>query len=369
MPQATGFSSPAAGFSIPNAASPSFESLPSFIPEPPKGLSSDEAEPGVLSIPGLSPGPISQNPQGDEAGPGAKRLAPGRIGQGSEVASQFARETSQSSPEASQASGEASQMPDGAFQSAHGAAESPASEAQSAHGPSRSQDGERPSPIALPGAAPLGPRRASQDASQDCSQGGSQNSFQGGSHDGSQDGTLEAAQGASQGPAQELELGAGSFGRRYRPLESGKMADSKLKASGLDEATKLSKLSQIKKSAEEYEGMLIAEMIKSMRQSPFAKTPGSETYSEIAEKPFTAALTAAGGLGLSQLIITQVAAQEGLGETLAAHPEAMGPHFRQRLSPSQMSKSGFTWRTPEAGSEAATENAAPSSAASSPEDG
>ena len=81
-------------------------------------------------------------------------------------------------------------------------------------------------------------------------------------------------------------------------------------------------------------------MIKNMRQSPFVKTAGNDTYSEIAEKPFTAALTKAGGLGLSQTIVNQVAAQEGLADVLSNHPEVMGPNWRQRLAPSQMPKPG-----------------------------
>jgi Rod binding domain-containing protein len=133
-------------------------------------------------------------------------------------------------------------------------------------------------------------------------------------------------------------LPQGSLGQRYRPLESGRMADAKSKSAHLTEQQKLEQLQRIKESAEEYEGMLINEMIKSMRQSPFVETAGSDTYSEIAEKPFTAALTAAGGLGLSQTIINQVAAQEGLDDVLAKYPEAMGPNWRQRLAPSQMSK-------------------------------
>jgi Rod binding domain-containing protein len=136
------------------------------------------------------------------------------------------------------------------------------------------------------------------------------------------------------------DLPAGSYGRRYRPLENGRMADASLGVKDLSEEQKLGKLKQIKESAEEYEGFLIAEMIKSMRQSPFVKTPGGDTYSEIAEKPFTAALTAAGGLGLSQTIVNQVASQEGLADVLAARPEVMGPNWRQRLAPSQMTKPG-----------------------------
>jgi Rod binding domain-containing protein len=134
------------------------------------------------------------------------------------------------------------------------------------------------------------------------------------------------------------DLPAGAYGRRYRPLENGRMADVSQKLKGMSEEQKISKLKQIKESAEEYEGFLINEMIKNMRQSPFVKTPGSDTYSEIAEKPFTAALTKAGGLGLSQTIVNQVAAQEGLADVLTSHPEVMGPNWRQRLAPSQMPK-------------------------------
>ncbi|MDR3134968.1 MAG: hypothetical protein LBU69_02605 [Deltaproteobacteria bacterium] len=135
-------------------------------------------------------------------------------------------------------------------------------------------------------------------------------------------------------------LPEGAYGRRYRPLDNGKMADASQRLRGLSEEQKISKLKQIKESAEEYEGFLIAEMIKNMRQSPFVKTAGNDTYSEIAEKPFTAALTQAGGLGLAQTIVNQVADQEGLGDVLSSHPEVMGPNWRQRLAPSQMHKPG-----------------------------
>jgi Rod binding domain-containing protein len=145
---------------------------------------------------------------------------------------------------------------------------------------------------------------------------------------------------SSQKAQQQAQVAPLSVGRRYRPLENGRLTESSIKVKNLTEEQKLRQLKKIKDSAEEYEGLLLKEMIKSMRQSPFAKTPGSETYSEIAEKPFTAALTAAGGLGLAQTIISQVAAQEGLQETLAKNSSIMGPNWRQRLSPSQMPKSG-----------------------------
>jgi hypothetical protein len=106
----------------------------------------------------------------------------------------------------------------------------------------------------------------------------------------------------------------------------------------MGEAERLAKLEKIRESAQEYEGMLMNEMIKSMRQTPMAKTAGSETYSEIAEKPFTAALTAAGGLGLADKIVEDVARQEGLSATLEEHPEIMGPNWNPRISPSKMYK-------------------------------
>ncbi|MDR1546852.1 MAG: hypothetical protein LBU12_09145 [Deltaproteobacteria bacterium] len=150
--------------------------------------------------------------------------------------------------------------------------------------------------------------------------------------------TAEEARTAANGPAPDF--GPGAFGRRYRPLGDGRMSDASLRTAELDEAQKLAQLKKIKDSAEEYEGFLMAEMIKSMRQTSFVKTPGGDTYSEIAEKPFTAALTAAGGLGLAETIVGQVAAQEGLGDVLATRPEALGPHWRQRLAPTMMPKPG-----------------------------
>ncbi|MDR2613371.1 MAG: hypothetical protein LBG06_11360 [Deltaproteobacteria bacterium] len=107
---------------------------------------------------------------------------------------------------------------------------------------------------------------------------------------------------------------------------------------GLSEEEKAAKLRKIRESAQEYEGLLVAEMIKLMRQKPMAKTPGSDTLSEIAEKPFTAALMAAGGLGLADRIVEDVAAQEGLAGTLEAHPEIMGPGWRARIAPSRRYK-------------------------------
>jgi Rod binding domain-containing protein len=135
---------------------------------------------------------------------------------------------------------------------------------------------------------------------------------------------------------EELRQGAtGDLrGRGYVP-ESYRAAHSD---KGLSEGQRVAKLQKIRDSAQEYEGMLMTEMIKLMRQSPLTKTAGSDTYSEIAEKPFTAALAAAGGLGLADKIVEDVARQEGLLGTLEEHPEIMGPNWRARISPSRMYK-------------------------------
>ncbi|MDR2349495.1 MAG: hypothetical protein LBF41_02555, partial [Deltaproteobacteria bacterium] len=106
----------------------------------------------------------------------------------------------------------------------------------------------------------------------------------------------------------------------------------------LTEEQKVAKLKKIRDSAKEYEGLLMAEMIKSMRQKPLKKTAGSDTFTEIAEKPFTAALTAAGGLGLADKIIEDVAGQEGLSATLEEHPEIMGANWKMRIAPSKRRK-------------------------------
>jgi Rod binding domain-containing protein len=110
------------------------------------------------------------------------------------------------------------------------------------------------------------------------------------------------------------------------------------KSSSLTEEEKIGQLKKIKKAAEDYEGLLMKEMIKSVRQSPLVKTAGSDTYSEIAEKPFTAALTAAGGLGLSERVVTDVARQQGLLSALEEHPEIMGPNYRPKISPNRLRK-------------------------------
>jgi hypothetical protein len=131
--------------------------------------------------------------------------------------------------------------------------------------------------------------------------------------------------------AQNAVLAAKSryYGRKA-PKAAASLRDQ---SQSLTEEEKIGQLKKIKKAAEDYEGLLMKEMIKSVRQSPLVKTAGSETYSEIAEKPFTAALTAAGGLGLAEKIVSDVARQEGLTDTLKAHPEIMGPNYRPKISP------------------------------------
>lgn len=101
----------------------------------------------------------------------------------------------------------------------------------------------------------------------------------------------------------------------------------------------LKKLAQINKSAVEYEAFFVDHLVKEMRQSPLAKTPGGETFSDIAEQPFRDFLSQAGGLGLAGTITGQLARQEGLEQTLQNYPEVMGPKWRHSTPANMMKKS------------------------------
>ena len=90
----------------------------------------------------------------------------------------------------------------------------------------------------------------------------------------------------------------------------------------------IKKLGGMRKSAVEYESFFVDNLVKEMRQSPLAKTAGGETFSDIAEQPFRDFLSQAGGLGLADTIVGQLARQEGLEQTLSEHPEVMGPKWR-----------------------------------------
>ena len=109
--------------------------------------------------------------------------------------------------------------------------------------------------------------------------------------------------------------------------------------SGLPMEEQVEQLSKIRKSSIEYESVLLDQLVKQMRQSPLAKTPGGDTFSDIAEQPFRDFLSQAGGLGLADSITSQVARQQGLEQTLHDHPEIMGPGWRPTIPPNLMKKS------------------------------
>ena len=125
--------------------------------------------------------------------------------------------------------------------------------------------------------------------------------------------------------------------QRYRgkgPAPSARRAQN----SRLSPEEQVEKLSKIRKSAIEYEAVFVDHLVKQMRQSPLAKTPGGETFNDIAEQPFRDFLSQAGGLGLADSIVGQVARQEGLEETLAANPGIMGPNWQPKIPPNLMKK-------------------------------
>jgi len=98
-------------------------------------------------------------------------------------------------------------------------------------------------------------------------------------------------------------------------------------------------LGKIRKSAMDYEAVLLDQLVKQMRQSPLTKTPGGDTFNDIAEQPFRDFLSQAGGMGLADSITLQVARQQGLEQTLHDYPEIMGPGWRPTIPPNMMKKS------------------------------
>ena len=117
-----------------------------------------------------------------------------------------------------------------------------------------------------------------------------------------------------------------------RPLKdsgrASKVSTRQGRAAGLPLPERLQKLAQIKKSASEYESFFLDHLVKLMRPSPLAHTPGGETMKGLAEQQFREFLSQAGGLGLANAIAGQIARQEGLEQTLHEHPEVMGPSWR-----------------------------------------
>lgn len=135
------------------------------------------------------------------------------------------------------------------------------------------------------------------------------------------------------------------------PLQRGRKQVPKARnshKSDLPVEEQVQQLSKIRKSAIEYEAVLMDQMVKQMRQSPLTKTPGGDTFSDIAEEPFRNFLSQAGGLGLADSITSQIARQQGLEQTLQEYPEIMGPGWRPSIPPNLMKKtSGVLDMTPE----------------------
>ena len=109
-------------------------------------------------------------------------------------------------------------------------------------------------------------------------------------------------------------------------------------ASNLPMEEQIEQLSKIRKSAVEYEAVFVDQLVKQMRPTPLMETTGSDTLSDIAQQPFRDFLSQAGGMGLADSIVDQVARQEGLEQTLHANPGIMGPGWSPTIAPSLMTK-------------------------------
>ncbi len=108
--------------------------------------------------------------------------------------------------------------------------------------------------------------------------------------------------------------------------------------STLSPEEQVEKLAKIRKSSVEYEAVFVDQLVKQMRQSPLAKTPGGDTFSDIAEQPFRDFLSRNGGVGLADSIVGQIARQEGLEQTLHDNPGIMGPNWRPTVPKNLMYK-------------------------------
>ncbi len=116
--------------------------------------------------------------------------------------------------------------------------------------------------------------------------------------------------------------------------------------SQLSPEEQVEKLGKIRKSAIEYESVFVDQLVKQMRQPSMAKTPGGDTFSDIAEQPFRDFLSQNGGLGLADTIVNQVARQEGLEQTLQQNPGIMGPNWRPSIPPNLMQKPAGNLKMP-----------------------
>ncbi len=104
-----------------------------------------------------------------------------------------------------------------------------------------------------------------------------------------------------------------------------------VRQSDLSEAEQIEALKKVKKAAGDYEAVFMEELVKAMKQKPMAEAPGGDAMLDVAQDPFKGFLAQAGGLGLADAIIGQVARQEGLEQTLQKHPDIMGPGWQMKI--------------------------------------
>jgi len=149
--------------------------------------------------------------------------------------------------------------------------------------------------------------------------------------------TKAAGQAGSSAQGQQPEAGKQSLRlSRYDGRKAGQLTDAQYRNSQLTEEEQIERLSKIRQSAVEYESVFVDQLVKQMRQSPLAKTPGGDILNGIAEQPFRDFLSQAGGLGLADSIVGQIARQEGLERTLHENPGIMGPNWRPSIAPNMM---------------------------------
>jgi peptidoglycan hydrolase FlgJ len=88
-------------------------------------------------------------------------------------------------------------------------------------------------------------------------------------------------------------------------------------APGAGATNPVSKSSKIHEAAQQFESLLVGEMLKSARESGSwgltdeESDPGQDTFSGMAESQFANALAKSGGLGLSKMVEQGISQQAG----------------------------------------------------------
>ena len=154
--------------------------------------------------------------------------------------------------------------------------------------------------------------------------------------------TAKARTSQDQNTVQTFEVEPGQGERTVREKYQGRSTPRSTRQnrnSDMPVEEQLGLLSKAQAAAKQYEAHFMNNLTKEMFKAPMGDMPGGETYRDIAMEPLRDYLSEAGGLGLADDIVNQIARQEGLERTLQQYPEVMGPNWQPRTPQNLMRKS------------------------------